>query len=376
MKVQLELGIDIERTARVHQLEGMFDVPEAKRAAIAWDFDMPLDQRPWQVGLICGPSGAGKSSVARHLFATELVEGYDWHPKRSVVDCFGELGINEIVGALSSVGFASPPSWLKPFHVLSNGEKFRATLARAIVDPRSLVVLDEFSSVVDRQVARIGAHATAKAIRARPGKQFVAVTCHEDVLEWLQPDWVCEPHVGAFSWRSPGRRPSVQLEIYRAHPDAWRWFAPHHYLSRDISKTARCWVGLVNGELAAFTSAIHHPHPIVQNMKRLHRTVVLPDYQGLGLALHMTEAVGSIARALGFRLATTLAHPALIRARAKSKRWKLTRAPGLIRGHHADPTLRAAGSGQRRRTASFEYIGPKLLDRDQAQGLWGERAMS
>jgi ABC-type ATPase with predicted acetyltransferase domain len=113
-----------------------------------------------------------------------------------VVDSFGDMPIREATGALSSVGFSSPPSWVKPYHVLSNGERFRADMARAIVDPSSLVVIDEFTSVVDRQVAKIASSSIAKAVRARAGKQLVAVSCHEDIVEWLQPDWLLEPHTG------------------------------------------------------------------------------------------------------------------------------------------------------------------------------------
>lgn len=351
------------------QLEGMFDVPEKKKATVAFHFDVPIETRPWRIGLIVGPSGAGKSSVARHLFGDRLREGYEWPAGRAVVDCLGDLPIKDIVGALSSVGFASPPGWLKPFQVLSNGERFRVNLARAILDPDPLVAIDEFTSVVDRQVARIGAHATAKAVRARPDKQLVAVTCHEDVLDWLQPDWVLEPHVGVFSWRSPQRRPTVDIEIVRCIPAAWRWFAPHHYLTGDLHKAARCFVGLVGGQLAAFTSLLPFPHPHFKRGRRLHRTVVLPDYQGLGLSMRLTEAVGAICRALDYRMIATAAHPTLIAARARSALWRMTSAPA-IRGRHTDPSLRTTATTWRRRVASFEYVGPALKDAALARRLY------
>jgi ABC-type molybdenum transport system ATPase subunit/photorepair protein PhrA len=135
-RVDLTLETGIERTARIAQLEGIFDVPSAEKTRVEFHFDAPYEERPWQVGLIVGPSGAGKSSVARHLFGDAIVSGYDWHPTRSIVDCFGDLGIRETTAALSSVGFSSPPNWLRPFRVLSNGEQFRATMARALVYPR------------------------------------------------------------------------------------------------------------------------------------------------------------------------------------------------------------------------------------------------
>jgi hypothetical protein len=59
--------------------------------------------------------------------------------------------------------------------------------------PFPRVAFDEFTSVVDRNVARIGSAAVAKAIRAgQIRRRFVAVTCHYDVLEWLEPDWMID----------------------------------------------------------------------------------------------------------------------------------------------------------------------------------------
>jgi hypothetical protein len=366
-RVDLDLEIAVRPTARVKQVQGMFDVPEAKKQAVSFHFDVPVENRPWKVGLITGPSGAGKSSVARHLFGPHMVDGYDWPKDRAVVDGFGDMPIAEVVGALSSVGFGSPPGWLKPFRVLSNGEKFRATLARAIVDPRPLVVLDEFSSVVDRQVARIGSHATAKAVRAREGKQFVAVTCHDDVVDWLQPDWVLEPHAGLFAWRSLQRRPRVEVEVVRCTLEAWRWFAPHHYLTGKINRSARCWVGLVGGKPAAFTSILPFPHKFVQHARRVHRAVVLPDYQGLGLGLRINEVVGSVCRALGMRLMITTSHPALIASFARSTSWRMNRAPSVNRSHQGEVS---SSRHTHRRTAGFEYVGPAMADERAARRMY------
>lgn len=373
-RIDLALSTPIANTAKVMQVCGMFDVPERRHANVEFHFDVPLDEQPWQIGLITGPSGAGKSQVARALFGEAVIESYPWDADKAVVDGFGAMPIKEIVGALSSVGFASPPGWLKPYRVLSNGERFRVNLARAIVDPAPLIAVDEFSSVVDRTVARIGAHASAKAVRARPGKRFVAVTCHEDVLDWLQPDWVLEPHVGRFSWRSLQRRPTVELEIVRCSREAWRWFAPHHYLSSDLHKAARCFAGLIDGQPACFSSILPFPHPVMKHAWRLHRTVVLPDFQGLGLGAHgIPDAIGSIVRALGWRCITSTSHPALIIARAKSQNWKMTSKPRIPSVSHRSTiggNAHYSTANLGRRVASFEYVGPALEDRDLARRLW------
>jgi len=152
----------IIQTARVKQLEGLFDVPPSKRSEETWTVNLPIDEKPWNVGLIVGPSGSGKTTIAKELFGKHLVGKFKWSKDKSIVDCFPEeMSIKEITLLLSSVGFSSPPLWLRPFHVLSNGEQFRVTMARALAENKELTVIDEFTSVVDRTVAQIGSAASA-----------------------------------------------------------------------------------------------------------------------------------------------------------------------------------------------------------------------
>ena len=65
----------------------------------------------------------------------------------------------------------------------------RVDIARALSLDQDLIVFDEFTSVVDREIAKVSAYAISKAVR-RTGKKFIAVTCHYDVIDWLEPDWV------------------------------------------------------------------------------------------------------------------------------------------------------------------------------------------
>jgi ABC-type ATPase with predicted acetyltransferase domain len=94
------------------------------------------------------------------------------------------------------VGLNSIPSWYKPYAVLSNGERFRADLARKIEDG---AVIDEFTSVVDRNVAKAASVALSKYIRKNNIKNVVLSTCHRDILEWLEPDWVIDTDLGEYT---------------------------------------------------------------------------------------------------------------------------------------------------------------------------------
>src|SRR5580704_2497052 len=119
---------------RVQQVAGMFDVPLSEKLTQRFAVEVPdLNAEPgWRIGLIVGPSGSGKTTVARRLFGSRLVEHQSWPENRAVVDCFGDRPIREITGLLTAVGFSSPPSWIKPYNVLSGGERFRCDLARAL----------------------------------------------------------------------------------------------------------------------------------------------------------------------------------------------------------------------------------------------------
>ncbi len=369
--VKLAVSVPVVKTARVLQLEGLFDVPPSERSAREWAVELPLDAAPWQIGLVVGPSGSGKSTLAREAFGAHIVSGYDWPADKAVVDGFpAALGIKEVTAALSSVGFSTPPAWLRPFRCLSNGEQFRATLARALVDERPLVVIDEFTSVVDRTVAQIGSAAVAKAVRRQPGRQFVAVTCHADVEEWLCPDWVVEMPAGTFARRSL-RRPQIELEVQRVEKDAWHLFKHHHYLDTALNPGAKCFLALWRGRPVAFASVLHYPH-FAGSFWREHRTVCLPDYQGVGIGNALSDFVAGVMRATGKPYRSTTGNPAMMRYRAASKNWEMGRGPSRA-SQPGSKSNRVLGrtAATNRLTAGFLFVGPPRREDARRLGIIG-----
>lgn len=357
--VTFSVSTPVARTARVLQLSGLFDVPPAERSERTWEVEVPGPDEDWAVGLIVGPSGSGKSTLAREAFGPALVAGYDWPADLAVVDGFpAELGVKDVTAALSSVGFSSPPAWLRPFRCLSNGEQFRATLARALLDPRPVVAVDEFTSVVDRTVAQVGSAAVAKAVR-RAGRKFVAVTCHHDVADWLCPDWVVEMPGGRLTRGLLRQRPPIELEVARVTHEAWDRFKHHHYLDASLKRGATCFAATWRGEPVAFASACMCPGRV--SFWREHRTVCLPDYQGVGIGNALSEFVAGVMRATGRPYRSTTANPAMIRHRARSPLWRMHRGPSLIKFGAREvgrQTLVTRTRATDRLTAGFEYVGP------------------
>jgi hypothetical protein len=243
-------------------------------------------------------------------------------------------------------------------------------------------VVDEYSSVVDRTVARIGSAAIAKTVR-KHRLQFIAVTCHYDVLDWLEPDWVYDVSTGGqltveprgsqstsnreelrrYQWR----RPQIDMEVIRSDRSAWEIFKPHHYLSGALNPSAACYVGLVEDQPAAFTAVLPFPHPTHSGWRE-HRTVCLPDFQGVGIGNAMSEFIASIYKATGKPYTSTTSHPAMIYHRQRSPLWRMTRQPSLSGGGKRFSMMRKTAAIDRL-TAGFAYVGPVRVDEAKHFGL-------
>jgi ABC-type oligopeptide transport system ATPase subunit len=342
---------------RTEKVVGMFDVPASNKLIKSWAVDLPIEKLDWNVGLIVGASGAGKTTIAKRAFNdATFFEAHTWGKTSILNDFDSTLDVKVITDALSHVGFASPPAWLLPYHCLSNGQKFRADLARAILETKGVLVFDEFTSLVDRTVAKVGSYAVQKYVR-KMKRQFVAVTCHYDVAEWLEPDWVYDVSTMEFTRRSL-RRPSIEIESQQVHHSVWQIFKGHHYLSADLNKASRVFLATIEGQPAAMVAVLPFPHPHLKNVWKGHRTVVLPDFQGIGLGNKLSEHVGDIMLREGKRFTSVTSHPAMIHYRAKSLKWKMTRGPSRL----ASPGTKAKVQNNKntsinRLTASFEYIG-------------------
>lgn len=197
MIIEVRNHMEIEQTYRVARALGLFNVPSAMATDFGFDVEIPVseDGAPegeWRIGVVCGPSGSGKTSIGRKLDELGWSEwGAEPWPSGSLIDAIAPDGsFEEVTAVLASVGLGTVPSWIRPFHVLSNGERYRAELARLLAEKqRDRVWFDEFTSVLDRKVATVGAQAFAKAWRRGPARQVVLITPHSDVLPWLKPDW-------------------------------------------------------------------------------------------------------------------------------------------------------------------------------------------
>lgn len=346
-RISFSIETKTSRSLRAQQVSSMFDAPSGEKCSRSFDIEFPWDDEPWNVGLVVGPSGSGKSSVLRHVWGES--PALDWLSASMIDDFSDRLSIEEISKACGSVGFNTVPAWMRPFAVLSNGEKFRADIARRLLEDRDPIVIDEFSSVVDRQVAQIASHAIQKFVREQKRK-FVAVGCHYDVIDWLQPDWVLDMATCNFQRRLLQRRPEVRCTIARLPRAAWSVFSQYHYMTADMPPATHGFGLWANGTLACGAWLAVFPHPKAKDIVRVARIVTLPDWQGLGLAFTLLNALGSALKAGARRLRNYPAHPAFIEAhKRKGHLWNSV-------SDQAFSSSSKKGFGDRC-TAVFEYCG-------------------
>jgi len=316
-------------------------------------FTAPRMEKPqdeFSIGLIVGPSGSGKSTLLSEFGAEAACV---WEKDKAIVSHFAD--VNTAQEKLSAVGFNSIPAWFRPFHVLSTGEQFRVNLARRIKDG---AVIDEFTSVVDRSVAKSCAHAVRRYVTKNRLKSLVFASCHYDIIEWLQPDWVFDTAKGEYLPRGYLQRPTINLECVPCGVEAWAAFREHHYLTADINKSAKFWLCFWDGILVGFASAIAFPSGTIKKAMREHRTVVLPDYQGLGIGVRLSDAIAEIYVSQGYRYFSKTAHPRMGEYRNNSERWKPTSKNMRSRSEKEAASI-SKWVVRRVIAYSHEYIGEK-----------------
>ena len=326
-RIEIHNHVDDFDSYRAARVKSLFN------AESGCNFDLTIEgvdlSGAWNIGVVVGASGSGKTSIGKKIFGenriVNLAEG--WNADKPIIDDIAPDGdFNKVTGLLASVGLGDVPAWLRPFRVLSNGEQFRAGLARVICEKPQEVVIDEFTSVVDRQIARIGAQAFQKAWRREnPAGKVVLLTPHYDVLDWLQPDWVLDTSSKKFERGIPRRKPEIKLDIFKVNGSYWRYFKPHYYLDLPMPIAAEYFVGAVDGELACHVAVCPWFH---LKGYRATRLVTMPEWQGAGVGTRFLNAIAEYHLTGNGRKNKCLptffhtSHPQLCSALRRSEKWQ------------------------------------------------------
>lgn len=220
-------------------------------------------------------------------------------------------------------------------------------------------MIDEYTSVVDRDVAKAMSFSLQKYIR-RTNKKVILASCHFDILEWLMPNWTCSPQKGGALERCDclrQGRPKVELQISRAEPNTWNFFKQHHYLTEQVNKSCMFFLFQWGDKPVGICVVSPLPSGTVNNAFRLSRTVVLPDYQGLGIGSKISEFICSIIKG---RVFTKTINPALGLYRSKSGNWKATSKNMRLLRQQTKESGENMWTSKIRPSYCYEYVGDKI----------------
>lgn len=337
-----------------------FDIQNRDETSVSIPLNMgSAKDFKWNIGVIIGGSGSGKTTILKTL---GNVRSVNFSHDKPLISNFDWMEPSEASLVLTSMGLSSVPTWLRPFHTLSNGEQYRATLAYLVSSAScgDVILVDEYTSVVDRDVAKAMSFALQKYIR-REGKRIILASCHYDILEWLMPDWIYSPSKGVVERCDYLRlgRPQIELRISRVEAEAWNMFKKHHYLTSEVNKSCKFLLFEWNMKPVGIVAIINQPRKGCPNGFALSRTVVLPDFQGMGLGVKISELACAIVKDMGGLCFTKTVNPALGIYRNNSSKWRATTNNGKSRTIKED-TDKSARNRLERASFCHEYIGEAI----------------
>jgi ABC-type lipoprotein export system ATPase subunit/GNAT superfamily N-acetyltransferase len=345
------------------EIKARYDIKDHVEAPVTIP-DLPHEG----IVLIVGTSGSGKTTILRTVDDPKPIQ-ID-HAK-SVIENFSSAQRGEEL--LLACGLRTIPAWFRSPATLSNGEFHRFEIAVGLDQGHNII--DEFTSVVDRDTAKSLALSVRKYFDRNPGVLYIA-SCHRDIIDWLDPDWVYDTDLQKLDNRRSllrlGTRPRLALTIRSTGPHYWRYFSRYHYLDTRMSRSVHCYVLLLGDKPIGFHAAIHSTNRDIHSYWRGHRTVILPEFQGMGIGTAFSDAIAQIYVDRGLRYFSKTAHPSFGEHRERSPLWRATSTnrksrkasyllkDGTIRsmpgyGGNAQIALRDAD----RVCYSHEYIGPK-----------------
>lgn len=382
--VTVRLESSIPTSFRTTMAANSQDIDVGKKSVHELHVEIDLET-DYRVGLIVGASGSGKTSLARDLFGADALRD-ETILERPIIDQFpAAWNYEQCQEALIGIGLGSVPCWIRPAFTLSTGQLARAQAALRLSkveqteadnpDTNPPIVMDEWTSVVDRTVAKVMSHAAQRYAR-RVAKRIVFCSCHYDVIEWLNPDWIIDCNRAAFVdrrslWRDFQRSEHLDFSVREVDKSTWRYFSKYHYLSERLPAGKIYTYGLFHGADQIGFNCFANYMPTKATMRRMvwhsNRTVIHPDFTGFGLGIRLINATAAHVAALGHIVRGKFSSMPVYRSMAKDPHWKL-----IVDRTQIGRTPRAATMGKQTgfrenvRTYTFEYIGERHADHTHA----------
>ncbi len=197
--VEKEFGWHGSITEKVSSVMKMFGLDLERLRSNVICHKCKINLKAGDICYITGASGAGKSVLLRELYNLAASEerlrlcDIELQSGKALVDCI-EGDFFEALRILSKAGLSDVFCVLNEPTKLSDGQKYRYRLAKALASGKKMIFADEFCSSLDRITAAVISHNIAKVAR-QSGKTFVLASSHDDLLCDLQPDVVVIKHL-------------------------------------------------------------------------------------------------------------------------------------------------------------------------------------
>lgn len=368
-KYEVHLQAEVSKSFRATLAAQSLDIDVKKKSLHHFSVTADLDT-DFNIGLIVGASGSGKTTLAKAIYGEDCFETNYVDSAKSVIDQFPEkMEYETVANALNGIGLSSVPCWIKPVASLSNGQKARAEAALALASEASPVILDEWTSVVDRTVAKVMSHCVQKHARRVKGK-VVLLSCHYDVIEWLDPDWIIDCNAQKFIDRrllpqgERKRKEELHFDVREISSRSWANFSKYHYLSARLPGGKVYYYGLFEqkNQIGFLAFANYIPiRPGSTPIFHYNRIVIHPDYAGLGLGLKLVTVASKLLKdRYGFEIRGKFSSVPMYKASLKDPaNWEFLRLDRQI-GKTATPgktMMRKDGFRENIKTFTFRFVG-------------------
>ncbi len=359
---ELILQSPVATSFRCTKAANSLDIDQSKKAIHHFKVSADIESS-FNIGLIVGASGSGKTTFAKKIFGDNCFKEI-LDPNQPVIDQFPDhFEYEECAAMLAGVGLTAVACWIRPAYTLSNGQRARAECALQMAqNADNLIVIDEWTSVVDRTVAKVMSHCIAKHAR-KTNKKIVLLSCHYDVADWLNPDWVIDcnkqEYVNRRSlWQDFKRSEQLKFDIKQVDHSSWKYFSKYHYLSDKLPGGHIRTFGLFHGQdqIGFQCFANYVPHRGGKMKMHSNRTVIHPDYAGLGMGIKLITETSKWMTQQGFECWAKFSSTPVYLAMKRDPMWKLVSIDRKTK-QQTGSTLQRATRGMRVdvKTYSFRF---------------------
>lgn len=328
--IDIKLQSEIFNNFRCQVAANSLDIDVKKKSIHHLHIDNVNINDNWNIGLIYGSSGSGKTTLIKKIFGDNIFETIINEDEPIINQLPKELNYEDCANLLNGIGLNSVNCWIRPVKTLSNGQRARAEAVLLMCQNKEIIFIDEWTSVVDRTVAKAMSVCINKFCK-KFNKKIVLLSCHYDIIEWLKPDWLINCNEQKFILPKSEdfffeEREKLKFEIREIDRTSWKYFSKYHYLSDKLPAGKIYLYGLFidNIQIGFQCFANYTPHRKgTKIIYHSNRTVIHPDYNGLGLGIKLiNETSKYLKNKIDCRIMAKFSAIPIFKSMIKQKEWK------------------------------------------------------